>query len=111
VFVFFLFVYYFIIIIIIIIIIIPIVVVFHDAMPTVQSGTYVWTGSEAPLGGVRPTYAVPYSAGEPSAARVKGVLDWMALPHDKSPAFTTLYFDIVDTAGTAHFYWLYWFWS
>src|SRR3546814_8542107 len=33
------------------------------------------------------------------AQRVNAVLDWLRRPADIRPAFVTLYFDIVDTAG------------
>jgi predicted AlkP superfamily pyrophosphatase or phosphodiesterase len=61
-----------------------------------------WPGSEAPIGGLRPTYWRPYEEGMPNAARVAQVLEWLALPADRQPTFITLYFSDVDSAGHAH---------
>jgi predicted AlkP superfamily pyrophosphatase or phosphodiesterase len=61
-----------------------------------------WPGSEAPIGGLRPTYWRPYDEGMPNATRVAQVLEWLALPVERQPALITLYFSDVDTAGHAH---------
>jgi alkaline phosphatase D len=58
-----------------------------------------WPGSEAPIGGLRPTFWRRYDEGVPNAARVAQVLEWLALPIDQQPAIITLYFSDVDTAG------------
>ncbi len=67
-----------------------------------RAASMFWPGSEAPIGGLRPTYWRPYDEGVPNAARVAQVLEWLALPADRQPAFITLYFSDVDTAGHAH---------
>ena len=67
-----------------------------------RAASMFWPGSEAPIGGLRPTYWKPYDEGMPNAARVAQVLEWLALPPDRQPAFITLYFSDVDTAGHAH---------
>jgi predicted AlkP superfamily pyrophosphatase or phosphodiesterase len=64
-----------------------------------RAATMFWPGSEAPIGGVRPTYWKPFDDGLPSADRVRQVLDWLALPAGEQPALVTLYFSDVDTAG------------
>ena len=64
-----------------------------------RAGTMFWPGSEVAIGGVRPTYWLPYSQELSSPDRVTQVLDWLALPEAERPAFVSLYFDEVDTAG------------
>jgi predicted AlkP superfamily pyrophosphatase or phosphodiesterase len=67
-----------------------------------RAGTMFWPGSEAAIGGVRPTYWKPYLKSTSGAARVDQVLAWLDLPPAKRPAFLTLYFEDADTAGHVH---------
>jgi predicted AlkP superfamily pyrophosphatase or phosphodiesterase len=64
-----------------------------------RASTHFWPGSEAPIGGVRPTDWLPYNDNYPNADRVKDVLAWLARPEAQRPTFITLYFSDVDTAG------------
>ncbi|HEX6106023.1 MAG TPA: ectonucleotide pyrophosphatase/phosphodiesterase [Gemmatimonadales bacterium] len=64
-----------------------------------RTAPFFWPGSEAPIGGLRPTWWAPYAHELPDTARVRQVLDWLALPPDRRPAFVTLYFSLVDHAG------------
>jgi predicted AlkP superfamily pyrophosphatase or phosphodiesterase len=64
-----------------------------------RSATFFWPGSEAPIGGVRPTYVRAYDAAVPNRARVRQVLDWLRLPAPRAPSLVTLYFSDVDAAG------------
>lgn len=64
-----------------------------------RTATLFWPGSEAPIGGVRPTYWLPFEQTVPSTARVNMLLGWFTLPPDESPRLATVYFDILDTAG------------
>jgi len=64
-----------------------------------RTATMFWPGSEAPIGGVRPTYWLPFEQTVPSLARVNILLGWFTLPVEEQPRLATLYFDIVDTAG------------
>lgn len=66
------------------------------------AATYFWPGSEAQIGGMRPTIWKPYAGETPHDARVDQVLEWLALPDDRRPAFLTLYFSAVDSAGHRH---------
>lgn len=68
----------------------------------VVTGTMFWPGSEAEIRGVRPTYWTRFDQSMPGDARVDRVLGWLDLPEDQQPRFSTLYFDIVDTAGHRH---------
>lgn len=60
-----------------------------------------WPGSEAEIGGVRPTHWFPYDARLPGEERVARVLAWLDLPPPQRPALATLYFSVVDSAGHA----------
>ncbi len=66
------------------------------------TGTMFWPGSEAEIGGERPTYWTKFDQSLPGDARVDQVLDWMDRPEAERPDFATVYFDIVDTAGHNH---------
>ena len=58
-----------------------------------------WPGSEAPIGGRRPSYWMPFNDRMPHADRIRQILDWLALPEASRPSFITLYFSEIDTAG------------
>ena len=64
-----------------------------------RAATFFWPGSEARIGGVRPTYYKLYNPAVPNADRVRQVLEWLSLPTDKAPALVTLYLGDVDQAG------------
>lgn len=66
----------------------------------IRTGTMFWPGSEADIGGIRPTAWVPYAAPFDTTQRVDFVLDWLRRPGAAQPGFVTLYFDTVDK--TAH---------
>ncbi len=57
---------------------------------------YFWPGSEAAIDGIRPTIAMKYSPAVPNDERVRGVLDWLALPDERRPHVITLYFSELD---------------
>ena len=58
-----------------------------------------WPGSEAPIGGIRPTFWRPYDRNFPAGKRVDQVLEWLDLPLDRRPTLLTLYFEDTDQAG------------
>jgi predicted AlkP superfamily pyrophosphatase or phosphodiesterase len=64
-----------------------------------RAATFFWPGSEAAIGGVRPTYYKLFDPSVPNADRVRQVLEWLSLPADKTPALVTLYLGDVDEAG------------
>ncbi len=64
-----------------------------------RAACFFWPGSEAAIGGVRPSYYLHYSDKFPNAARVDQVLDWLKLPEADRPHFITLYYADVDHAG------------
>lgn len=66
------------------------------------AGTYFWPGSEAEIGGVRPTYWKQFDGSVPNSARVREVLSWLDLPDDRRPSFITTYFSDVDSEIHRH---------
>jgi predicted AlkP superfamily pyrophosphatase or phosphodiesterase len=64
-----------------------------------RAGTMFWPGTEAAIGGVRPTYWKPYDKAFGTRDRVEQALTWLALPAAAQPSFVSLYFEEVDTAG------------
>ena len=63
----------------------------------IRTATMFWPGSEAPIGGVRPTHWLSFDGKMPNEARVAQVLAWVDEP--QRPGFMTLYFDTVDHDG------------
>jgi predicted AlkP superfamily pyrophosphatase or phosphodiesterase len=64
-----------------------------------RAASYFWPGSEAVVDGKRISWWTRYDNNRPHEARVRGVLDWLALPADSAPAFIALYFSATDNAG------------
>lgn len=64
-----------------------------------RSACLFWPGSEAEIGGTRPTYYRAFDGNLTSAQRVDGLLAWLSLPAEQRPGFCTLYLDAVDHAG------------
>ncbi len=66
------------------------------------TATFFWPGTEADIGGVRPTRWRPYDEDVPMQTRVDTVLGWLSEPVVTRPRFITLYFEHVDEAAHAH---------
>ena len=66
------------------------------------AASYFFVGSEADVGGVRPSYWHVYDEGIDNNHRVDAVLDWLRLPEEARPHMITLYFS--DTDGAGHRY-------
>jgi len=64
------------------------------------TGTMFWPGSETEIRGVRPAHWREFDQDLSGDARVDQILAWLDGP--RPPAFATLYFDIVDSAGHRH---------
>jgi len=64
-----------------------------------RSFPFFWPGSEAPIGGMRPTDWVPFDNDMSTPDRVTRALQQLALPEDRRPSFMTVYFGEVDHAG------------
>ena len=67
-----------------------------------RTAAYYFVGTEADIGGIRPTHWRSFDADVPGRARVNQVLDWLTLPEDTRPHLLTLYFEDVDDYG--HWY-------
>lgn len=63
------------------------------------AATYFFVGSEAEIGGIRPTYWLPFDGSVPGATRVDQVLQWLIMPDETRPHVITLYFGNVDSTG------------
>jgi hypothetical protein len=61
-----------------------------------------WPGSEAPIQDLRPTYYLPYNDDLPNDQRVAQVVEWLSLGPGQRPAFITVYFSTVDSAGHSY---------
>lgn len=64
-----------------------------------RAATYFWPGSEARIGGVRPTWWLPYAHDTPHRERIDQILAWLELPPRERPSFLALYFSHIDTVG------------
>lgn len=64
-----------------------------------RAAAMFWPGSEAEIGGARPSWYEKYNDRLPHDARVSKVLQWLALPGDSAPAMITTYFSVVDGSG------------
>ncbi len=67
----------------------------------IRTGTVFWPGSEAPVGGVRPSRWLRYDGAMPDSARVDTVVAWLALPAAERPRFVALYVSVADDSGHA----------
>ncbi len=67
-----------------------------------RAATFYWPGSEAEIGGKRPSYWKEYDGKVPDAARVDTVLAWLRLPAARRPSFVTLYLSDIDHQGHEH---------
>ncbi|MBD3733194.1 MAG: alkaline phosphatase family protein [Sphingopyxis sp.] len=65
----------------------------------VRTATMFWPGSEVAIHEIRPPDWLRYDENVGDAQRVNTILDWMRRPADIRPAFVTLYFEAVDSAG------------
>ena len=63
------------------------------------TAAFFFPGTEADIGGVRPSHWHPYDGSVPNAERTEQVLAWLALPDGERPHLITLYFSLVDSAG------------
>ena len=66
-----------------------------------RSATMFWPGSEADIGGVRPSRARAFDRTLSPRARVEQVLAWLDAPASERPGLVTLYFDQYDVAAHA----------
>ena len=63
------------------------------------AASFFFVGSEADVGGVRPSHWMRFDGSIPGEDRVDQVLDWLRMPPETRPRMITLYFSDVDGAG------------
>jgi alkaline phosphatase D len=62
----------------------------------VKTASFFWVGSEAPVGGLHPSYWKKYDENVTYEARIDTVIKWLGYPPEKRPELVTLYFDEPD---------------
>lgn len=63
------------------------------------AATAFWVGSEAAIGGIRPTYWRAYDHALPFERRLEELVEWLRLPPEKRPAVIAFYLEDVNGAG------------
>ena len=61
-----------------------------------KAATFFWVGSEAPVGGIYPSYWKKYDGNVAFTARIDSVIKWFGYPEDKRPRLVNLYFEEPD---------------
>lgn len=64
-----------------------------------RTATMFWPGSEVAIQSRRPSDWMRFDQNVSNVQRVNTLLDWLRRPASLRPAFATVYFDTVDTAG------------
>lgn len=64
-----------------------------------RTGAFFFPGTEAEIGGRRPSYWRPYDEKVPNSERIATVLSWLDLPAAERPSLILTYFSDVDQAG------------
>ncbi len=64
-----------------------------------RAAAFFFPGTEAEIGGKRPSYWKNYDEKIPNFERVDTVLSWLDLPERQRPTMITMYFSDVDHAG------------
>ncbi|MHB1191597.1 MAG: alkaline phosphatase family protein [Longimicrobiales bacterium] len=67
-----------------------------------RTAAFFFVGTEADVGGVRPTRWKRFDGSVPNAERVDTVLAWLREPPETRPHLVTLYFSDLDDVGHAH---------
>jgi predicted AlkP superfamily pyrophosphatase or phosphodiesterase len=67
-----------------------------------RSACFFWPGSEAEIGGERPSHYLNFDDHFPDEPRIDQVIAWLRLPAAERPHLITLYYSNVDHAGHAH---------
>jgi predicted AlkP superfamily pyrophosphatase or phosphodiesterase len=65
----------------------------------VKSASFYWVGSEAPIGGMQPSYWKKFDDTVPFESRIDTVIKWLSYPIEKRPGFITLYFEEPDAVS------------
>jgi len=65
----------------------------------IKTAAYFWTGSEAEIEGVRPTYWKPFDATRPDSVKIGQIMTWLRMPPRERPRLIMLYSNVVDVPG------------
>jgi predicted AlkP superfamily pyrophosphatase or phosphodiesterase len=65
----------------------------------IHTAAYFWTGSEAEIGGYRPSNWFPFDATVPDSIKVRKILEWLRLPEKERPHLIMVYSNDVDVPG------------
>lgn len=65
----------------------------------IRTAAYFWTGSEAEIGGRRPTYWYPFDATVPDSIKTRQIVQWLRLPDAQRPRLIMIYSGVVDVPG------------
>lgn len=65
----------------------------------VRAATFFWPGSDAEIGGKRPSFYRKYDGRVSHEERIAQVLDWFRMKDGERPGFVIVYFSDVDSAG------------
>lgn len=66
-----------------------------------RAASFYWVGSEAPVGGMQPTYWKKFDESVAFGSRIDTVIKWLSYPMEKRPGFVTLYFEEPDAVSHA----------
>ena len=64
-----------------------------------RAAAHFWVGSEAAIGGVRPTHWKPFDYSVPFARRLDELCDWLRRPPPARPSVVVFYLEEVNGAG------------
>lgn len=64
-----------------------------------RTACFFWPGSEAEIGGMRPSHYIHYDAKIPDDQRIAQVIAWLQLPTAQRPHLITLYYSEPDHSG------------
>jgi predicted AlkP superfamily pyrophosphatase or phosphodiesterase len=65
----------------------------------IRTAAYFWTGSEAEIGGRRPTYWHLYDTTASDGAKLGEIMRWLRQPEAARPQLVMMYSRVVDSAG------------
>ena len=65
----------------------------------IRTAAYFWTGSEAEIGGHRPSFWFPFDAMVPDSIKVRQIVQWLRLPEGERPHLIMMYSNVVDVPG------------
>lgn len=65
----------------------------------IKTAAFFWTGSEAEIGGVRPSDWKPFDASVPDSVKIAQIMTWLRRPARERPRLIMLYSPVVDVPG------------